>query len=224
MRARGIPGAILTTPLASRWPIREEISGVAIAVAGYTHWTPLYSRACSNQYQSMLLLLRSLESLGYQKPGLVLTSDDDVNSLHTWLSAYLGHEYFLGRSRRVAPLIGPAAKIFSLPALRAWMQKQQPDCIVGHTVPLLGRLAALGVRVPEDVGFASLDVFPAPDQPDCSGIDQTSARVGGAAVDLLTRQIMTGQLKGKDARLVLIDGVWHEGSTTRSQLAMASAT
>lgn len=212
---RGIPGAILTTPSARTWPMREEFNGLGVAVVGYTEWDPQYCRACSNQHHSMLLALANLERLGYRRIGLVLSSQDDANAEHNWVSAYLGHHHKLPRDRRIAPLLGPAQTILSRTAIAGWLEKNRPDCVIGHTNPLLDRILDSGRHVPQDIGFASLDLFPRDDGVECSGIDQVSDVVGGNALQLVVDQIAFSEAGRREhPRLVLIEGKWREGSTT----------
>jgi LacI family transcriptional regulator len=218
LRARGIPGAIFTTPSATTWPLTEEFEGLGVAVVGYTEWLPQYCRACSNQHHSMLVALANLERLGYRRIGLALSSQDDANAEHNWLSAYLGHHHALPRERRIAPLLGSAQKIFTRQVLGTWIEKYRPDCVIGHTNPLLDRILELGHRVPRDIGFASLDLFPRDDGLACSGVDQVSAAVGSAALELVVGQIAFRESGCREhPRLVLIEGVWRDGATTSAK-------
>ncbi len=223
LRAQGIPGAIFTTPSAATWPLREEFAGLGVAVVGYTAWTPQYCRACSNQHHSMLVALSNIERLGYRRIGLVLSSQDDANAETNWLSAYLGHHHALPRERRIPPLLGPAQKIFTQQTLGAWVKQHRPDCVIGHTNPLLDGIRNLGFRVPRDVGFASLDLFPRDDGLECSGIDQVSDAVGAAAVELVVGQIAFRQSGLMERpRLVQIEGIWRDGTTTVAKKATPS--
>lgn len=214
---RGIPGVLLTTPRRDTWCLGEvSFAGFGVAVVGYTEWSPPFCRACSNQHHTMLEMLSRLEEAGYRRIGLVLSAQDDANAEHNWLSAYLGHHHPLPRGRRPAPLLGPPQKIFSRAALESWLDKQRPDCVIGHTNPLLDRIFETGRRVPDDLGFASLDLFPRDDGLDCSGIDQNSAAVGAAAVDLVVSQLAFLESGCREhPRLTLIEGAWHWGATTR---------
>lgn len=221
-RARGIPGALFTTPSANNWPLAGEFPGLGVAVMGYTEWVPQYCRACSNQHHSMLAIIANLERLGYRRIGLVLSSQDDANAEHNCLSAYLGHHHALPRERKLPPLLGPAQKIFTRGTLGGWLDKNRPDCVVGHTNPLLDRILDLGWRVPKDLGFASLDLFPRDDGLECSGIDQLSAAVGATALELVVGQIAFRESGCREhPRLVLLDGAWREGATTLGRITPA---
>jgi LacI family transcriptional regulator len=216
LNARGIPGALLTTPCLSEWPLREPLEGLAVAVIGYTTWVYPCCRACNNQFRSMQTAIVELEARGYRRIGFVMHDLDDKNAAHNWLAAYLGHHHALPAERRVTPLLGPRDEVFSERRLSEWIGKGKPDAIIGHTNPLVDQLLHLGLRIPQDIGFASLDLFERDDHLRCSGIDQRSYDVGINAVELVISQINYGENYIREIpRLVLVEGVWEEGSTTR---------
>lgn len=220
LRARGIPGVLLVTSRRDGWPLRGRFEGFGAAVIGYTEWEPPFCRACNNQHHGMLEILSRLEQAGYRRIGLVLSTQDDANCEHNWLSAYLAHHYRLPRARRPAPLLGPAHQIYTEKALENWLEKQRVDCVVGHTDPLLDRILETGRKVPEDIGFATLDWFPRGDGLECSGMDQNSAAVGAAAVELVISQLAFQESGCREnPRLTLIDGLWRWGVTTRHPTA-----
>jgi LacI family transcriptional regulator len=216
LSARGIPGALITTPCMSEWPLREPLEGLAVAVIGYTNWLYPCCRACNNQFRSMQTAIAELEARGYRRIGFAMHDLDDRDAAHAWLAAYLGHHHSLPASRRVKPLLGPRDEIFSEDRICEWIEKNKPDAIIGHTDPLVDRLRQLGFRMPEDIGFASLDLFERYDRLKCSGINQRSYHVGLNAVELVISQINYGENFIREIpRLVLVEGVWEEGVTTR---------
>lgn len=215
LKARGIPGVLITSPVASSWPIQPDLSDFAVAVIGYSSWTPAYPRACDNHSHAMYLCLQELERRGAQRIGFVLSDQDDANAEHNWLSSYLAHQHGLPASRRVRPLLGSEQKLFHGTTLKKWLAGQKPDAIVGHTNPLLDCLFDLGLKVPRDISFASLDLFTRDDGLPCSGIDQLSHTVGAAAMDLVATQIAFGETHGQQqTRLIYLEGQWVDGATT----------
>ncbi|MDR1281553.1 MAG: hypothetical protein LBK99_12110 [Opitutaceae bacterium] len=71
-----------------------------------------------------------------------------------------------------------------------------------------------GVRVPEDAGFASLNVGEADDT--TSGIHQNDHLIGRKAIDLLVDMVHRNE-RGIPATPIrtLVEGVWHPGKTPR---------
>ncbi|MCX6935193.1 MAG: LacI family DNA-binding transcriptional regulator, partial [Verrucomicrobia bacterium] len=216
LKTRGIPGVLITSPVASSWPIQPDLSDFAVAVIGYSSWTPLYPRACDNQSHAMYLCLQKLERRGAQRIGFVFSDQDDINAEHNWLSSYLAHQHDLPASRRTRPLLGPAEKIFRKKELEEWLAGQKPDAIVGQTNPLLDILLGLGVKIPGDIAFASLDLFKRDDGLACSGIDQLSHAVGAAAMNMVASQIAFGETHNEQKnQLIYLEGQWVDGATTQ---------
>jgi DNA-binding LacI/PurR family transcriptional regulator len=98
-----------------------------------------------------------------------------------------------------------------------WFKRHQPDVLV--SVDRFGlRLAnELQLRIPDDIGYASLDIDgELPDYPDMSGIDQNSQLVGAAAMDMLA---VAMQKKQRGVPLhpmrMEVEGEWKAGSSTR---------
>jgi len=102
--------------------------------------------------------------------------------------------------------------------LKTWIHKTRPDCILGHTNPLLDRLLETGLNIPRDLGFASLDWFERTDGIRVSGVEQNSRLVGAAAMQIVAAQILMPQHNLQfHPRLILIESSWIDGQTTRPQ-------
>lgn len=214
--ARGIEGLLLLG--APRWieHLDFDFSAFACAATGYSIRNQLH-RACQHQYQEMLIALRRLRELGYRLPGLVLSEDSDARTMYHWSAAFVRFQLELPSSGRVPMLIPPevTAETF-LP----WFRRERPDVVLSHAPPvpiLIDWIAREGLRVPDDCGVADLDINLDVDR-DCSGIRQNYAQVAAAAVDLVVSQIQQNE-RGLPAhpKIVLVEGEWVDGHTTRLQ-------
>lgn len=214
--ARGIDGLLLLG--APRWMehLEFDFSRFSCAATGYSIRNPLH-RACQHQYQEMFVLLRRLEKLGYGRPGLALSEDSDRRTMHQWSAAYMAWSRFRRPGQQVPILIAPEITPASL---LPWRRRHRPDVLISHAprIPIItGWLQAAGLRVPEDCGLADLDIHLNSD-PLCSGIRQNYEQVAAAAVDLVVEQIQYNE-RGLPAhpKIVLVEGEWVDGTTTRPQ-------
>ena len=132
---------------------------------------------------------------------------------HNWLSAYLVDQYMIPARNRVPLLL---AEDWSLQTFSEWYHAVRPQAVIGFQVPVLQWLLKMGVRVPEETGFATVDRFPADPPLAAAGIEQNSNLIGAAAVDLVTSQIAYND-QGVPAtpKLLLLDGHWEPGPTVR---------
>lgn len=198
-----IPEAGGTLPLA--W---EQFACVAL---GYSLANPPLHRACNHGFHTMMLALSRLCNLGYRRIGLAMLRSDDKRIDHNWIASYLYHYYQV--------LMEPHLPIglfdeWNEAELAAWFREVKPDAVISTRYFVRHWLENLGSRVPNDIGFALLDVSEASEP--CAGIDQRSEGVGAAAMDLLTGQMYRNE-RGipAQAKITLIDGEWVAGPTVR---------
>jgi LacI family transcriptional regulator len=211
---RGIEGLVLMGAPQWRAALDFDLSCFACAALGYSLRLPLH-RACQHQYQEMFMTLRHLDRLGYRRPGLMLTEDADQRTLHHWSAAFLSWQ----QSRRAAdrvPFLCSAR--LDQPVFQRWFARHRPDVVIAQSpsaTTLCGWLADAGSPAPRACGFADLDVDPGEG---CSGIRQNYEQVAAAAVDLVVAQILRNE-HGIPAhpKVVLIEGEWVDGGTTRAQ-------
>lgn len=191
----------------------DRFSAVAISE---TLESPKLNRSLHDQYTSMLKVLTELGDLKYLNVGLVLEEELDVRVNGKWTAAYLYHQSSTGKNPSPPPLI------FSSPtqdAFDRWFENHRPDAIVSVNRYVLGFLKKRGLRVPQDIGYASLDLDgDIPENTGLSGIDQNSHMVGAVAVDLLVGALQRVQ-RGIPLHPIRVDveGTWRHGSSTRSK-------
>jgi LacI family transcriptional regulator len=211
LTARGLRGLILA-PLeqpdhrfALDW---EEFSTVTIErsvhYAHFHHIVPNYSA-------DLRLAWSHLRERGYTRIGLVIETALAERVAHQWEAA---HAFEQTRSapppQRVPTLVvdntDPATSI------RDWLRRHQPDAIISRCNDVLPAIARLGLRVPRDLAYASLNVLD--DAPGVSGIFQHRDVMGATAVDVL-HSLLHRNHRGPHAiaQGTQIDGTWHEGRT-----------
>jgi LacI family transcriptional regulator len=96
-----------------------------------------------------------------------------------------------------------------------WMQEHAPDVVIAPTATFGMRLMELGVRIPENVGYAAMYVLNADSK--WSGVSQLHATQSIVAIDRLATLLQINQ-PGLQARPlhIQIRGEWHEGTTLRT--------
>ncbi len=213
--ARNIQG-ILVAPaphpgyrLALEW---ERFASVAI---GFSVIRPNLHRIANHQIHSLRAALKEACALGYRRPGLVMEREHDQRVDHNWEMAFLEFQNRAPRSARI-PILNPETVAFG--DFRKWFLRHRPDVVLATTTKaraqITGWLDGLGMGVPDDVGFISLNKDRRDD--DTSGIDQNPELVGEAAIELLAEQLYHNN-RGlpKAPKVVLIEGCWVEGKTVR---------
>ncbi len=207
--ARGVRGLILA-PLEqpdSRfdldWP---SFSTVTVErPARYAH----FHHIVPNYFADLQLVWTRLRERGYSRIGLVLDASLAERAAHQWEAAH-AFEQTRASASAVPTLIVSGPNPFS--TIGAWLRQHRPDAIISRCEDALAGVASLKLRVPRDLGYASLNVLD--DAPGVSGILQHRDVMGAAAVDALHGLLHRNHRGPHEvAQGTQIDGSWHEGRT-----------
>ena len=213
LRARGITGIIVGPQAPNHFDTEIHMDWApfaSVAVGPSLRWPPLH-RVSSNQFRSMKIVVQELVALGYRRIGLCVDKKMHKRLDGTWLGGYMAEmteqgiecpELFMNRVTHVREI-------------EAWVQRNKLDSIISSADFWELWLSKSKLRVPEDIGFASLHVLGGEIE---AGINQHDREIGRAAVNLLVGMLHR-QEKGipELAQRVLIDGTWQQGTTVRRQ-------
>lgn len=170
----------------------------------------------TNRQQTINLAMEKLRSLGYRRPGLIMDVERDRRTGHNILSHFLWHQSLQPKTNGPAVLFMPYVE---RRALAGWLRRERPDVVLSMGDEVLTMLEQLGYAVPADLGYLSLSTGSHLARP-VSGIDEGPDRIGATAIDLLAAKILHFERGLPETRkLVLIDGLWRDGTTLRDALA-----
>ncbi len=159
--------------------------------------------------------LAGLRAQGCRKIGFATTqwqdtADNRVASSRAWLERGLRPE------ETATPLIlcEGQTKVARMAEFKAWWERERPDGMIFTFHEILDWLAAIGVRVPEDVNLAHLgtnwEVTP------CAGIDLQPENQARAAMDVLIGRVLQNERGApRFPKTVLVPVRWKDGPTAR---------
>ncbi|MFA6287715.1 MAG: LacI family DNA-binding transcriptional regulator [Opitutaceae bacterium] len=211
---RAIRGIVLAPFANPRSHITMDWKHFATAAISYTLVRPLVHRASHGHYNGMFLALRNLRHHGYRRIGFATRLEQSERVASSWLAALLVYQQSIPEAQRVPALLSPVSVHVGMDAVafKKWYRQHKPDAVISNLSNPLDMLKAMGLRVPEDVGYASLDLLHK-DTP-WSGIDQQAAEVGAAAVDQVVTQLQNNEFGlPKYPKTVSLDGLWRDGNT-----------
>lgn len=206
--ARGVKG-VLIAPFASGVArINFDCTGLCVATAGYSIVEPRLHRACPDYLQMMDELIADCTERGYRRVGLVMTYGEGGIGQKLFTSSFLYWQSKIAPEERIPVL--PKLQI-TPENLRSWFDEYQPEVIISAG-SVFAMLQEIGLRVPRDVAFASIDVSQSPT--DAAGADHRYPLVGREAV----KQVLTMlnlNLTGvpENPKVVLVDSHRREGYT-----------
>jgi DNA-binding LacI/PurR family transcriptional regulator len=209
LHARGILGLIVAPLPEGNSSIELDWESFAAIALGTTLARPALHRVVNDLFQSMMITMDQCYRLGYRRIGLALNGAVNRKLERRWLAAYL-----LTQSERpdLAPLVPLLAEPFTEDAFRRWFHREKPEVVIGQPHDMQRWLRSWGLRIPEDVGVASLSSAHLGDP--ISGIYQNAELIGMRSIDLLTALLERNELGVPAvADSLLVDGTWNPGST-----------
>lgn len=213
LHARSIRGLIFMSMLHARGRVTMDWKHFASAAVGHTILKPGMHHAVQGNFHGMMLTLRNLRRLGYTRVGYVnLIEQDDMNS-NVWLSAYMGYQCRVKPDEVIPALLTPE---WDRRRLLEWIERHKIQAVVSNMHAVIDLLKQTGLRVPADIGFASLDCLPSVDT--CAGIDLLRGEIGAKMVDLVVEQLQNNELGLPEVpKTVTIEGMWCDGNTLKAR-------
>lgn len=208
--ARGIKGVILAPFKNGVGQLEMDFDGFCAATAGYSITRPNLNRACPNYLQMMDELLEHLCSLGYRRIGFIMTYHKGGTGHKLFSSSFLYYQSEIDAKDRI-PIL-PRREISDAGILQ-WMEKNRPEVVISAG-EIYQRLLKLGFSVPEDLGFASLDLSEPPY--DAAGMHHRHRQVGRETIKLVLTSLnfnLTGV--PEHPKIVLVDSHRKEGGSLK---------
>ena len=214
LHARGIRGLILTSITHARGRVSLDWRHFSSAASGATILKPGLHHASHAFFQNMVLTLRKLKRHGYSRVGYVnVIEQDDMNG-NIWISAFMGYQYRVRPDDIIPPLL---TRDWDPKRLAEWIDRHRIQVVVSNMHQVLDLLKGIGLRVPADIGFSSMDCLPSIDT--CAGIDLRRGEIGAKTVDLVVEQLQNNEF-GLPAvpKTVSVEGVWCDGVTLKNRV------
>ena len=213
LNARGISGVLLSTFEIDIEQLSLDWAQFCAVKIECLHLTPHLDAISNDQLQVSRLAMQQLRKLGYRRIGLATAREDQTRLAESFGMGVLIEQASLPEAERVPPLFFGLAEVPQLPSLiPAWMRANHVDVIISNWAELFDTFATAGIRLPEDVAFACLDIPPS--MPHVSGVVQNHRLVGLRAMQQLA--IMTDAYQRgipESQTITYIPGYWQNGNT-----------
>ncbi|WP_269523104.1 LacI family DNA-binding transcriptional regulator [Coraliomargarita parva] len=211
LKARSIRGLFILPLHSSRGRFSMPLDRFASVTVGYALIHPPMYRVCNHHFTSFTEAFEELRRLGYRRIGIAMHKAQDTRTSHILISSYLGMQHVYQTRSPVAPHV---VNKVTTENLIDWVEKEKPDAIISSLNTIPEMLQAAGYRLPEDIGFASLNWDPK--YPQHSGIDLCYELIGSSAIDMISAQLMRNEYGlPENPRTNMTMGKWVAGQTTR---------
>lgn len=222
LRSRGIvgliiPGLLTPTDIFQDFEWRY-FAGVAM---GFSLRSPELNRVAVNTAHGFDAALRRAIELGYKRIAVAISEayDERVNHGVYYPVHYMRHRH--GATHEIELYSFPAPQESEVAGIRRWLEKTKPEVILGEDL-VWHTVRRMGWRVPQDVGFISVDW--SPEYSEIGGFNQRHETHGSVAVDLVVAQLLKNE-RGLPSipRWVLVKGEWTDGASVPPAAERASA-
>lgn len=211
---RGIRGVLIPPhPVAPDWG-DFDWNKFSVIRFGLSVASPDSHLVTSDQLRAVLMAVRRISELGYQRIGLAVPEDYDRRLGGNFIGGFAAAQQFY-KLAVLPPLLveervyaGEPAKSSRL--LQQWLKKHKPDAVLTSVGQMPEMLRAIGCRIPKDIAVAGTSI----DVPVDAGIDQHSEAIGRMAVEMLVSQINLNE-RGEpaDPARILIESRWRDGAS-----------
>lgn len=168
----------------------------------------------SDQLRAVLMAVKKINDLGYQRIGLVIPEDSDRKLGGNFIGGFSSAQQFY-KLAVLPPLLTEERCYFQEPdkamrSLHQWLKRYKPDALLNSVAVVPEMIRKLGYRIPQDIAVAGTSI----DVPVAAGIDQHSEAIGRMAVEMLVSQINLNE-RGEpaDPARILIESRWRDGSS-----------
>lgn len=206
---RSVRGSLLPPIAVGHRPLELDWSSHAIVTIGYPSRQAAMHQAAHDNISLMTACCVQLQKLGHTRIGLALHRTDNAFTRHLWVTGFLGQWQF--GVERIEPLLFESYED-PRPFLK-WLKRVRPHAVISiwQDLPLKWMREA-GVRVPQDISYATLDLGDRVGK--IAGMLQDNRGIGGAAMDLLAGQLFRNEIGiPSTPKITMVDGTWMEGPT-----------
>lgn len=168
----------------------------------------------ADQLRAVLMAVRRIKELGYERIGLVMPEDTDQRLGGNFIGGFAAARQFC-KLPALPPFLVEEGSYTKTPTkclrlLRQWLTKHKPDALLVFVTHIPAMLRQLGYRIPQDVAVAGTGI----DVPVDAGLDQHSEAIGRMAVEMLVSQINLNERgEPSDPCRILIESRWRDGAS-----------
>lgn len=223
LHARGIEGVIVS-PQSTLLPCSQiDYTPFSAVTFGYAMRTPALHMCAGNMTLGIQSAFEQLSRRGYKRIGVAVTRWIVDRSQFGYSGGLFHCQQSLPPEDRVPLLLLPHNQIpKGQPAFVDWMTKHQPDAVISFDTHVPDWIKRMGLRIPEDLGFAVHDWTPKMHR--FAGIYQRRDHLAAAAVDLVAAQLSQNEHGIPIVpRQIMIPPQWMDGPSLRPLSVAAEA-
>lgn len=199
-------------------PIFSKYPAVSISASRCRPACPIIMH---DEFSAITEVWSAVQSMGYERIGVILPDYPDSVTTDLRLGAILTRQALHKPAKNRIPILyhqkgsNSFEKVF-----RPWMEKWRPDILLGYEELLEDRIESLGYSVPEDVAYATFNLWGEPGMlGKVAGYYRDNDGLCIQGLSLLNMMIRSGRAGAPNANLMeMVAGEWKDGKTLPSKV------
>lgn len=214
LEAQGVSGVVFSIMPATPYDIRDVCDRFAAVSINVSHVHPNCPIIMHDEFRSIEQVWKQLESLGYQRFGVILEDYQESFSMDQRLGAVYCRQRLIKPAKNCIPIHFFERKNPDRAELCKWLERYQPDVVLGDTHHELEMLRDFGWKVPEDFAFATVNLWDPKGVGDIAGYFRDNVRLFERGLQLLNLMVRSGATGASQGQLVeMVKGVWQNGGS-----------
>jgi LacI family transcriptional regulator len=176
----------------------------------YSH----FHHVVQNHYSDIMLCWKKLKKCGYKRIGLIVRDHLSSRWDYQWESAHRLEQFSTTTLKETIPTLQlkDENQKDHVDLVRSWLKLFKPDTVISRCDCFFEAAAGLGLRVPNEIGYVSLNVTD--DVEGVTGIHQHRDIMGATAIDVLNSLLQRNFRGGNKVSVgTQVDGSWIDGNT-----------
>ncbi len=215
LESQGVSGIVFSLLSSTSYDITELCQRFAAVSINVSQVQPNCPIIMHDEFRSIEKVWKQLEALGYRRFGVIFEEYPESFSMDQRLGAVYCRQRFVQPAKNRIPIFfypkeakGPNEKLLK------WLEKYQPDVLLGDTHHEVEMLDEINVRVPDDFAFASVNMWDASKIGEIAGYFRDNVLLFERGLQLLNMMVRSGATGASQGQLVeMVNGVWKDGQS-----------
>jgi len=194
-------------------PVFKKFPAVSISVSQYR---PSCAIIMHDEFTAITEVWNELQRLGYEKIGVILPDYPNSTTTDLRLGAILTCRSLQKPAKNKIPILYHKTNSRTFETVfRPWMEKYQPEVVIGYEERIAERIEKLGFGIPDDVAYATYNLWGEADLlGKVAGYYRDNDGLCIQGLQLLNMMIRSGRVGSQSDGLVeMVAGEWRDGPT-----------
>ncbi len=192
-------------------PVLKKYAAVSLGVSAYQPECPVVMH---DEFFCMHTAWHKLNEKGYHRIGLLLPDYPESESANMRLGAALVCRQHTKSSGRVPVLFLKENEQMDYKKFERWLEKHQPEVLLGNSHDRVAALRSHGLKIPEDIPFATNNLWDPAECGKIAGYFRDNLDLFEQGIQLLHMMIRSGTVGTSRSSLIeLVKGRWIDGES-----------